>query len=139
MLKRFFLNLKGLSDARVASSTKKEYHSAVHFLQILLKSLEIMSDDRFSAICWISFLFGMFIMEKWVEFSLTFFGTLKYDFVIKTKEMFSFQPLINKSVTIEFCVLYLYCILYLFCKHLAYHLNSQWKLSDHRNDLSLLY
>ena len=32
MLKRFFPNLKGLSDASVASLTKKEYDSAVHFL-----------------------------------------------------------------------------------------------------------
>ena len=41
-------------------------------------------------------------MKKWVEFSLTSFGTLKYDCVIKTREMFSFLPLINNSVTIEF-------------------------------------
>ena len=32
MLKRFFLNLKGLSDASVVSLTKKEYGSAVQFL-----------------------------------------------------------------------------------------------------------
>ena len=32
MLKRFFLNLKGLSDASVVSLTKKEYGSAVHSL-----------------------------------------------------------------------------------------------------------
>ena len=31
MLKRFFLNLKGLSDASVVSLTKNEYGSAVHF------------------------------------------------------------------------------------------------------------
>ena len=31
MLKRFFLNLKGLSDASVASLTKKEYGLAVYF------------------------------------------------------------------------------------------------------------
>ena len=30
--KRFFLNLKGLSDASVVSLTKKEYGSAVRFL-----------------------------------------------------------------------------------------------------------
>ena len=29
---RFFLKCKGLSDARVASVTKKEYGFAVHFL-----------------------------------------------------------------------------------------------------------
>ena len=30
--KRLFLNLKGLSDDKVVSITKKEYDSAVHFL-----------------------------------------------------------------------------------------------------------
>ena len=34
MLKRFFLNLKGLSDAKVASLTKIEYGSALHFVNI---------------------------------------------------------------------------------------------------------
>ena len=29
--KRFFLNLKGSSDGKVVSVTKKEYGSAVHF------------------------------------------------------------------------------------------------------------
>ena len=32
MLKRFSLNIKGLSDAIVVSLTKNEYGSAVHFL-----------------------------------------------------------------------------------------------------------
>ena len=50
MLKIFFLNLKGLSDTSVASITKKEYGSAVHFLCILMKSLVLMSDEWFSAI-----------------------------------------------------------------------------------------
>ena len=31
-LKRFFLNLNGLSDGKVVSLTKKEYGSAVYFL-----------------------------------------------------------------------------------------------------------
>ena len=31
-VKRFFLKRKGLPDARVASTTKKEYGSAAHFL-----------------------------------------------------------------------------------------------------------
>ena len=38
VLKRSFLNLKGLSDASVASLTKEEYGSAVPFLYILMKS-----------------------------------------------------------------------------------------------------
>ena len=42
--KRFFLKRKGLSDARVASVTKKEYGFAVHFLQKLLKYLNSISD-----------------------------------------------------------------------------------------------
>ena len=45
MLKRFFLNLKGLFDASVVSLTKHEYGSAAHFLSILAKSLVLMSDD----------------------------------------------------------------------------------------------
>ena len=42
------------------------------------------------------------MINKLVEFSLTSFGTLKYDYVIKTKEMSNFIPLINNSVTTEF-------------------------------------
>ena len=41
MLKRLFLNLKGLSDVNVASLTKKEYGSVVQFFEILMKSLEL--------------------------------------------------------------------------------------------------
>ena len=62
-----------------------------------------MPDEWFSAICWSSLLFGIFMIKKWVEFNLTSFGTLKYDCVIKRREMFNFLPLINKSVTREFC------------------------------------
>ena len=40
------------------------------------------------------------MMKKWVEFSLTSFGTLKYEYVIKTIEMFNFLPLINSALTI---------------------------------------
>ena len=49
-----------------------------------------------------SLLFGIFKIKKCVEFSLTSFTTLKYDYVTKTIEMFSFMPLINNSVTIGF-------------------------------------
>ena len=45
MLKRFFLNLKGLFDASIVPITKKEYGSFVHFLYILAKSLVLMSDE----------------------------------------------------------------------------------------------
>ena len=43
-----------------------------------------MFDEWFSSICWNSLLFGIFMMKKWLEFSLTSFGTLRYDYVIKT-------------------------------------------------------
>ena len=39
------------------------------------------------------------MIQKCVEFSLTLFGTLKYDWVIKIIEILSFLPLINNSVT----------------------------------------
>ena len=42
MLKRLFLNLKGLSDAIVVSLIKKEYGSAVHFLWDVIKSLVLI-------------------------------------------------------------------------------------------------
>ena len=40
--------------------------------------------------------------KKWVVFGLKSFGTLKYDCVIKTREIFNFLPLINNSVSLEF-------------------------------------
>ena len=52
-----------------------------------------------SAIRWICLLFGIFIIKKGVEFSLTSFGTLKDDCIMKTK-IFNSVPLINNSVTI---------------------------------------
>ena len=86
MFKRLFLNLKGLSDESVVSLTKKEYGLAVYIFLILIKSLVLISDEGFSAICWSSLFFGIFVIKKWVAFSLTSFGTLKYDCVIKTRE-----------------------------------------------------
>ena len=53
------------------------------------------------------FLFGIFMIKKCVVFSLTYFGTLKCDCVIKTIEMFNFLSLINNSVTIGFSFLLL--------------------------------
>ena len=47
-------------------------------------------------------LFGISMIKKCLEFSLTSFGTLKYDCVIKIIEMFNFLSLINNSVNIEF-------------------------------------
>ena len=40
------------------------------------------------------------MIKKYVQFSLTSFGTLKHDFVINAIEVFNFLPLINNSVTI---------------------------------------
>ena len=42
---RFFLKRKGLSDATVASITKKEYGFAVHFLERFIKSLKSISEE----------------------------------------------------------------------------------------------
>ena len=91
-----------------------------------MKYLELMSDKWFSEICWSSLLFGIFMIKKWVEFSLTSFGSLKYVYVIKTREMVNFLPLINNSVTNEFRFLLLiisaiilsktiFCVLYPHC------------------------
>ena len=48
LFKRFFLKRKGLSDARVASVTKKECGFAVHFCK---KSLKSISDKLLNEIC----------------------------------------------------------------------------------------
>ena len=53
-----------------------------------MKSLELLSDEWFSATCWSSLLFGNFMIKKWAEFSQTTFGNLKYDCIIKTRELF---------------------------------------------------
>ena len=42
-----------------------------------------MSDKLFIAICLSSLLLGVFATKNWVVFSLTSFGTLKYDWVKK--------------------------------------------------------
>ena len=106
-----------------------------------MKSLKATSDEWSNAIYWSSSLFGIFIIKKCVEISLTSFGTVKYDFVMKTVEIFSFLSLMNISVTIWLCFLLLIILaiissktintlrslsaLYssIFCGHAAYHLN----------------
>ena len=47
-------------------------------------------------------------------FSLTSFGNLQYDCVIKTRETINFRPLINKSVTILLRFLYVYKVFFVF-------------------------
>ena len=98
--KRFFLKRERLSDARLASITEKEYGFAIHFLQRFIKSFETTSNERLYAICLSSLSFGIFLIKKCVVFSLTSFGTLKHDCVIKAREIFHFLPLINSAVTI---------------------------------------
>ena len=71
------------------SLTKKEYGSEVNFLWILTKSFVLISDESFAI--WLSSpLLGIFVIKKWTVFSLTYFGTLKYDRVIKTREISNF-------------------------------------------------
>ena len=69
-----------------------------------MKSLALISDESFIAICWSSLSFGIFEIKKSVVFSLTSFGTLKHDLVIKTKEIFILLPLINNLVTIGLAI-----------------------------------
>ena len=102
-----------------------------------------MSDEWFIAVCWSSLLFGIFIIKKCVEVSLTSFGTLKYDCVIKERKVLICPSPINSSLTIGLSFLFLIisaiissknmdnlrffldCILQYFYKHLAYHLSIQ--------------
>ena len=79
----------------------------MHFLYISMKSLKSISNEWFQAICWSSLLLGIFTLTKCVEFSLTSFDTLKYDWAIKTIEILSFLPLINNSVTKGLSLLWL--------------------------------
>ena len=60
------------------------------FAYIYIKSLTSTSDEWFIGFFWGSLLLEIFMIKKWVLFSLTSFGTLKYDCVIKTKEIFDF-------------------------------------------------
>ena len=61
-----------------------------------------MSDEWFISICWSSLLFGIFMIKKCVVFNLTSLVTLKYDYVIKTIEIFNLPPPINNSVTTDY-------------------------------------
>ena len=74
---RLNLKRKGLSDWRVVSINKKDYGSAVHFLQRFIKSLELMSDELSNVFCLTSRLFEIFIIKKRVQFSVTSFVTGK--------------------------------------------------------------
>ena len=141
--KIFFLNFKGLSDDKVVSSSKKEYGSAVYVFINLYKIFKVNVWWMIVAISWSFLLFGIFIIMMCVLFSLTSFGTLKCDCVIKTIETFNFLSLKDNSVTSGFSFLlliipeiissktiktlrfFLDCILQYFYKHLEYHLSIQ--------------
>ena len=56
------------------------WFSSIFFVD--LNEILWMSGEKFSAICWSSLLFDIFIIKKWVEFSLP---NLKYDCVKKNK------------------------------------------------------
>ena len=93
-----------------------------------------------------SFIWILTIKFSCVVFSLTSFGILKYDCVIRIIEMLNFLPLINNSVTagfsfmlliiseilssktintLRFFILRFLRILQYFYKHLAYHSSIQ--------------
>ena len=55
-----------------------------------MKPLKPISDELFNAICRSSLFLEIFITKTFVEFCLTSFGTLKYDFVIKRMAILSF-------------------------------------------------
>ena len=63
-LKRFFLNLNGLSDGKALSLPKKEYNPAVHFFYIFVKYLKSISDECISAICTSSLSSEIFIITN---------------------------------------------------------------------------
>ena len=85
------------------------------------------------------------MIKYWVEFNLTFFGMKKWDCV---REMFSFLPMINISVTIGLSFLlltistiislkvinisrfYLDCIFQYFCKYHPYHISFEYLIKD---------
>ena len=48
-----------------------------------------------------------FYDQKCVQFSLTSFGALRYDCVIKSSEMFGFLPPVRSSVTRDISNLYI--------------------------------
>ena len=128
-VEKIFFKLKRLSDASVVSLTKKRTWLNSIFFSDLNEIYTANVWWMIYAICWSSLLSGLF-------------GTLKHNWVIKTREMFNFLPLINNSVTVEFSFLLLIMsaivssktinifrslsALYssIFFKYTAYHLNT---------------
>ena len=77
--------------------SKNENGTTVKFLYSFLNSSKSISDEWLVAICWSYCLFGIFMIKKFVVFSLTSFGTQKYDCVMNNKETLNNLPLINSS------------------------------------------
>ena len=87
--KRFFLKCKRLSDAGVASMTKKEYGFA--FFVKIHKVFKVNIWWMIYTICCSSLLFQILIIKNWVVLSLKSFHTLKYNCVVKTRKISSFH------------------------------------------------
>ena len=83
-------------------------HRLIDLHRYYLMSLESISHNCLYAVCLSSFIFGICIIKKCVVFSRTSFSNLKYDFVIKTREIINFLPVINKSFTILLLFFYYY-------------------------------
>ena len=100
IFKRIFS--KPLRDASIVSITKKK--------KKITSAFSVNINEIFSGNIWwmiyrnlLKFSFiQKFGKKKWVVCSLRSFGTLKYDCVIKIREIFNFLPLKNNSVTTEF-------------------------------------
>ena len=67
-----------------------------------MKSLNLISDKSFNAICWSSSLLGIFMTKKGVECIVITLGLLRKEFDIKTSEMLGFLPFMNNSAIVPF-------------------------------------
>ena len=100
--KRFFLKHKGLSDAKVLSITKKEYSFAVNFFWRIYKAFKVNIQSIIKCNLLNLLLAWNLCNKKCIQLSVTSFGILKLDCVMKTREKFSFLPMVNNSVAIGF-------------------------------------
>ena len=90
----------GLSEGTIVSMTKIYMSLPKKKKKILFSLLKSSkSDESLVEICGSSYLFGISMMKNCVVFCLTYFGTCKYDWMLKTKVKFDSLLLINTSVT----------------------------------------
>ena len=96
---RFSQKHNGLSDGRVVSVTKNKCGSTFFLspLKFIKFNIRWIIDSNFLKL----FLLGIFIMKRYMVFSLTSFSTQEYDCVMLSKMIFSFWSLVNTSVTTE--------------------------------------